>query len=728
MAQVPISTGPSIGVRPLPDAHLIPVDQTAGLRAVGAALSQDAAAASEMSDVQLQMDNMRDQAAIKKQDAADAQWLRDQLWTGPDALYNKQGQAAVDAAGVLAQRFDERLQTNLAGLGNERQRHYYSQLAAQRFDQERVGMARFAFTAQHQEEDRQSLARLSSASDDFVVNMDDPTKSATAMERAMGEVRSRAATLGWSPEVMQRAETETRQNMITRGIKAKADRGDYESASASLEQYRDALGAQAPAIDAVLRDPLLDRQADGIKRMVMGTGAPIEDQTSAVRGGPQLLPRMVSITAHSESGSRERDSHGNLITSRAGAQGMMQVMPGTAANPGFGVRPAQDGSDAERSRVGRDVLAAMMQRYGNDPAKAWAAYNWGPGNLDKAIAAHPNDWLSHAPAETQAYVHGNMAALGGGAASSGTPQTRAMDHDVPALLARVDALNLPFDLAKRAKQQIIQQAGLDESSLREVRQRAEEQAWAAVEAKGPNGFTSMSQIPSAARANMTAQQRMGFEAIIARNTARNAPGTDWGAYSQYSDLFAADPGKFVRDHPPSELRAKLDDTEFKQVMGWRADVLKGMTGGTTNQATHARINQITEPLLLAAGISRPAEKRGVRAGDPEYWQRVGRFHQSVGDDVNLWQQRNPNKPIDDDTIQHIAERRLMREYPIDANGRPSQTPVLDFERGPGVQSMTYRMPTADHDRIKREYWRQWGSWPTEAQIGEIYRYGPRGGK
>lgn len=36
--------------------------------------------------------------------------------------------------------------------------------------------------------------------------------------------------------------------------------------------------------------------------------------------------------------------------------------------------------------------------------KTLAAYNWGPNNVKKAIAAHGDDWLNHAPKETYNYV------------------------------------------------------------------------------------------------------------------------------------------------------------------------------------------------------------------------------------------------------------------------------------------------------------------------------------
>lgn len=141
--------------------------------------------------------------------------------------------------------------------------------------------------------------------------------------------------------------------------------------------------------------------------------APLYDPAQAAPAAAVPTSAMVGITAQAESRNRERDANGNLITSPAGAQGRMQVMPTTNTDPGYGVVPARDNSDAERTRVGEDYLAAMMREYGGDPAKAWAAYNWGPGNLDRVIAQHGGDWLAHAPAETRAYVSNNLAALNG---------------------------------------------------------------------------------------------------------------------------------------------------------------------------------------------------------------------------------------------------------------------------------------------------------------------------
>ena len=143
------------------------------------------------------------------------------------------------------------------------------------------------------------------------------------------------------------------------------------------------------------------------------TGPSTVPQNGYTAQTPAPMQRMIDITLQSESGNRDYAPNGQPLTSPAGAVGRMQVMPGTNRDPGFGVRPAQNDSMEERARVGRDYLSAMLQRYG-DPAKAWAAYNAGPGRLDEAMRRGGENWLALLPRETQEYVRKNMAQLGSG--------------------------------------------------------------------------------------------------------------------------------------------------------------------------------------------------------------------------------------------------------------------------------------------------------------------------
>lgn len=130
-------------------------------------------------------------------------------------------------------------------------------------------------------------------------------------------------------------------------------------------------------------------------------GAQVSKIQSAIV--PTDYARLHNLVAGAESGNRETNPDGSTVTSSAGAQGVMQVMPATQTDPGFGVKPAArlpDGTvdPADRARVGRDYLDAMVKRYNGNIAQALAAYHDGPGAVDKAIADaksvdEPGLWL-----------------------------------------------------------------------------------------------------------------------------------------------------------------------------------------------------------------------------------------------------------------------------------------------------------------------------------------------
>jgi len=94
----------------------------------------------------------------------------------------------------------------------------------------------------------------------------------------------------------------------------------------------------------------------------------------------------------------------NAASKTSSARGSMQVLSGTARDPGFGVRPASDDSPEELRRVGRDYQVAMINRYGGDLDKGAAAYTDGPGTVDAAVKQYGDDWLKHMPAQAQKRV------------------------------------------------------------------------------------------------------------------------------------------------------------------------------------------------------------------------------------------------------------------------------------------------------------------------------------
>ncbi len=99
-----------------------------------------------------------------------------------------------------------------------------------------------------------------------------------------------------------------------------------------------------------------------------------------------LSPAFMEAVAWRESGLRP-GAH-----SRAGAVGEMQLMPSTAR--ALGVDPYDAG---ENLKGGATYLNLMMRRYDGDLVRALAAYNAGPGAVDRYHGVPPFK-------ETQAYV------------------------------------------------------------------------------------------------------------------------------------------------------------------------------------------------------------------------------------------------------------------------------------------------------------------------------------
>lgn len=105
----------------------------------------------------------------------------------------------------------------------------------------------------------------------------------------------------------------------------------------------------------------------------------------------------------------------------------MQVMPATGGDPGFGIAPS-NGTPADDVRVGEQYLAAMHARYGGDLAKMWAAYQSGPGTVDKLVAQYGRSWWQHLGPQGKAYLDAN---LGRAMAKGFNPQAQQASATAP---------------------------------------------------------------------------------------------------------------------------------------------------------------------------------------------------------------------------------------------------------------------------------------------------------
>ena len=126
-----------------------------------------------------------------------------------------------------------------------------------------------------------------------------------------------------------------------------------------------------------------------LQNIASAHGLDILRETVGTRVSPALVLAVIAVES---AGRPSAESH-------AGAQGLMQLMPDTAAR--FGV--ADSLNPGQNIKGGVAYLGWLLEHFDNDPLLALAGYNAGEGNVAKYAGVPPF-------AETRAYVPKVLAA------------------------------------------------------------------------------------------------------------------------------------------------------------------------------------------------------------------------------------------------------------------------------------------------------------------------------
>lgn len=599
---------------------------------------------------------------------------------------------------LLADEYDEAFKAQVGeiekGLGNDAQRQAFREQAGQMRVQLRGDAMRH--TAQEFKTYQSATydAAASAAQRQIALNYKDLTDDglvAQGVQTVTAAVKEKARLLGmpqtWADE--QVIQTVSAAHRLA--IKTALENNEIDLASGYLNKHKGSMTADDQlTVRTVIDKEMRTRVAVQVGSQVVGELAP--------KLQPSDMDRLVGITMQAESGGRRYGKGGQLLTSSQGARGEMQVMPGTQRDPGFGVTPARDDSPEELARVGRDYLRAMVKRYDGDPAKAWAAYNAGPGALDEALMrakASPTPgapWLTFMPNETQAYVTKNMKMLQEGFGAPAAPTLA----DVQAEVAKRMGPNADPLAVKAAMHQATQQWEVARKAIDERNEALVADAQRLLLANGGR----FQDLPSSVRSALPPGEiddLMTFGSKIAKgeNVA-----TDWGLYHRLS----TDPELLTRTNLGA-LRDRLAPGEFKQLIGQQNEL-----NNSPEKHTHLlNAKGVIDQLMRENGID-PSPKDNDKKGA----EKVGQLMAAYQSRINL-RESQLGKKLGDKELREEAAALFKPVKVAGFLGFSSETPAGLVKPDDAV-----RVPDTDRKQIEAAL-RRAGRPVTDAAVESLYR-------
>lgn len=560
---------------------------------------------------------------------------------GISALERKSGKPLADE---YDEEFGKAVESIGAGLGNDYQRQAFGQAIAKRRAQFRAGAMKHeadefrTYTLSVREgtvATRMQQIGLNYANPEVI---DEAITSIRAATYDAAQLQGKSAE--WSDAQARKMVSNAHRTALTAAL----EKNDVAYADRYLKRY----GKDMEADDLLQATGLITKEMD----LRVGTSAATE---AMGRWAPKIVPgdmdRLTNIVMGIESGGRRFDAGGKLIegpaTKYGTAKGEMQVLDGTAKDPGLGVKPAADDSPEERARVGRDYLAALVRRYDGDPAKAMAAYNWGFGNLDKAIKEHGPNWLQAAPEETRSYVERGVREFGAGAGRGKRPSLAEIKADLrgdPMLAGNPARLKAAEEAAEKQYRDI-------EAAEKQATDEALDTAYRELYANGGN----MNALPVSVRAMIPGDKLsavMGFADTVRKSGGAVHNPEAWAQILSMprESLAAMSPIEFFR-----EFRPHLDDTHLEK--GYT--LLNDARGEVGTDAKHLEV------ITTANRVKKAAIDAGLlpatgKANDNEV-KAFAQFERLVDDRVRQFEATDlqGKRKANSQELQQIIDGTLM---------------------------------------------------------------------
>lgn len=624
---------------------------------------------------------------------------------GVDALQRPNGKPLADEYGEnLKRQVDE-----IAGtLGNPAQRQAFAMHSNDILTSFR-GQA-----IQHEAQEYKTYALSTSegiqstALRDIGLNWQNTDAVNSAVDRIRAETYRQAQLLGKSAEWQESQARKLTSNAHKVAMLTALEQNSPAFADAYLKRY-------AGQMDA---DDILTVRGHVAKAMDAQVGvAAAADVVTRMQPRIQTgeAERAFNVAVGTESNHRQFGADGKPLTSPRGAVGIAQVMPGTgpeaAKLAGLDWDEAKYKNDpAYNKAIGMAYFQKQLQDNGGDLAKAYAAYNAGPGRLQDAIkkAAQSADlakagsglqavpWLQYMPKETQAYVEKNMREFEAGQGQAQRPTFQEIDDQLrsdPRLAGNPNRYKVAREEASRRF----------EEQTKAIKQRDEDAVATAMRGIIQNGgrFTDLPASVRAAVPPKEVDNLMGFAQKISK-------GDDSTSLWLYNDL-TAHPEKLAAysDAQFFALRRELSEADYKHFSAERAKRTGAAPGSNGPGDLNSQgIKQVLDERLRVLGIDpTPKDDGGKDAA------RIGGIRKFVNDYFMTAQREAGKKFTDTEVAQHVdslfAKNATFRGWFSNSSG-----PMLSMKAGD--------IPSAEKTAIEAAFKRQGVEKPTDAQVMDIY--------
>lgn len=326
-------------------------------------------------------------------------------------------------------------------------------------------------------------------------------------------------------------------------VKGLMERGDINGAMAFRKRYASVLLPK----DVLALDGALKEEYDTQRGVVAADQAFAAAQPAIA---PNDFDRLVGTIKDLESKGQRFGADGKILlgpVTRSGerAMGEMQVMPSTAQNPGYGIKPANLEDPDDVARVGVDKAQMLVKRYG-DVRKVLAAYNWGEDNVDKAVKKNGAAWLDLAPPETKSYVERGIGIYDRPNGGAPRPPTR---EDVQRIAEASVGANPSATVLKAVRTRVVQRFDDHEKA---IAQRETETVILAQQQILQNpDFAALPASTRSALFQFAPGKVEDLMAFAAKVRTGQPVETDWSVYANLRDAASRTPQEFAK----SDLRA-----------------------------------------------------------------------------------------------------------------------------------------------------------------------------